>query len=306
MSNGPPDSATTSSPNNVSRLAVNRLGLFILNRALGRKERATVTKSREQLEEFLNDPAVHGPRTEDERLDLSGNTVKDMQQSPWNRMLSFELAQKALSLVPEEAVLGGYSTSVVTWMGFFDKKFISVFRDKLKAKKEAESRAILDKKENKDSSGSVRKKKFKDRELVASTMQQHCRDSGDHSNEIMWGYLIRSLWEFGEDGMSDEENGQQDGKKVKFVHGIDFRHPDFDPLFRVIVDNARKEHPGIFPSRGRDRDPRIPSGRIVQRTPPPGIAEGRFRPGYLEARAREGNPYTEFAAYDFPASRYSL
>ncbi|KAK1225024.1 hypothetical protein PQX77_012042 [Marasmius sp. AFHP31] len=295
MSDGPPDSATTSRTTNITRLAVNRLGCHILSSALGIKERAANTKSREQLEDFQNDPAAHGPCTEDEHLNLGGNTVKEMRESRWNQMLSFELAQKALSIVPGEPVFAEYRTSVVTWMRLFDRKFLPVFWEKLKAK---ESRT----KEIKDRSRST-KKKFQDRELVALTMQQHCRNSGDPSDEIVWSYIIRSLREFGEDGMSDEENGQQDGKEVKFVHGIDYRHPDFDLLFRIVTDNARKDYPGVFSSAGRDRHPRIPSGRIIQRTPPPGVAENRFRPGYLEARAREGNPYEDFAAYDFPTSR---
>ena len=35
--------------------------------------------------------------------------------------------------------------------------------------------------------------------------------------------------------MSDEEEGQQDGKKVKLVHGIDWRDPDFRILFGDIT-----------------------------------------------------------------------
>ncbi|KAJ8074407.1 hypothetical protein PM082_015307 [Marasmius tenuissimus] len=283
------------------RLYKNRFGRRILALALGRSNQSV---SIDELKVFEDDPQGHGPYTEDEHLDLNGQTLKSMRESPWNRMLAFRLAKKTIA----SPLLQNYSLDIRhinmnEWVKFFSRRIQARIRNSPQAKEfgKQDTDGLQGKGEKKDDRrwGALNRK-LNDRRTTAGVMQKNCRTAGDKGGEEYWAYVFRSVEEFQAAGMSDEEDGWKDGEEVKFVHQLDWRDPDYDCIF-ARVDHIRVE---MSSPAGRKRKLRVPSGWILEQEPPSGVSRQRFRSGYLDAREAAGKAYTEFGRGDYPASRY--
>ncbi|EEB90150.1 hypothetical protein MPER_11682 [Moniliophthora perniciosa FA553] len=150
----------------------------------------------------------------------------------------------------------------------------------------------------------VRSRKYQTRLRIAATMHQVCRESNNEDGQHYWSFVLRSLAALTPGGMSDEEDGEdgEDGERVKLVHEIDFRHPGFRQLFET-VDNTRNSEPALFKQAGRKRMRRVPSGIVVERSPPSGLATAHFRPEFLDAMKRGSRPMIEIGEEDYPVSR---
>jgi len=82
------------------------------------------------LELFRNNPEL-GPSVMNAKLDTSGETLKEMKLSSWNRLLITKLAQNAQRLAeqsnnPEEY---GYPKLKIDWENLFRDKIHRILRD---------------------------------------------------------------------------------------------------------------------------------------------------------------------------------
>lgn len=92
--------------------------------------------SQTTLQLFHNDPA-QGPNALKAKLDTSGNSLTEMKQSPWNRLLIYRLAQWArmeveLSQNPSEY---GHPDVEIQWDRIFEDKIVRILRDVNKARR---------------------------------------------------------------------------------------------------------------------------------------------------------------------------
>ncbi|KAL0059889.1 hypothetical protein AAF712_013304 [Marasmius tenuissimus] len=147
-------------------------------------------------------------------------------------------------------------------------------------------------------SGGSRLVKYDRRLYTAITMSREARKQGDRDGEKFWQYVNRSVRELQLPGMSDDEDGKdEDGKDIKLVHQVGFRHPGLRDVFEV-TDQARYHEPALEKS-GRPRPRGVLSPRIVDRTPPNGISPQRFRPQYIEEMKIGEKQQVEFGADDY-------
>ncbi|KAJ8089187.1 hypothetical protein PM082_014435 [Marasmius tenuissimus] len=270
------DAASSSSTSflRAERLYKNKIGRRILALALGWSNKGI---SIDQLKVFKDDPQSHGPHTEDEHLELNGQTLEATTASPLLLQNGFDIRY----------------IGVKEWVKFFSRRIQVRVRSSPQVKeleqKDGDDVQVKGEEKNNRRWGSLYRK-FNDRRTTTGVMQKNCRTAGDEEGKEYWAYVFRSVEELQAAGMSDEEDGSKDGKEVKFVHQLDWRDPDYGSIF-AQVDCIRVE---TSCSAGRKRKLRVPSGRILERDPPSGVSRQHFRSGYLDARELAGKAYTEF------------
>ncbi|KAL0563705.1 hypothetical protein V5O48_018359 [Marasmius crinis-equi] len=255
----------------------------------------------------MEDPQSNGPQMIGEDLDLTGDTLKALKESRWNRELIHRLAEAATSSIPPQpAVL--YGRDPKFWKNWFQSRIHALLRDFHR------SRVVLvdnGNTSNSESNHSKRKAATKidrlrkhDRRRGLSCIMLQASLERDDSEEVKrWAFAVRAIDQLTTDGMSDEEDGRHEGEPVKLVHGVDYRHPDFVPFFHDM-DNVRSVETAIFDQGGKKRIPRTPSGRMDARTPPPGIPPQLIRPEYLEAMRRGDLPMVELGLDEESVSSY--
>ncbi|KIK60918.1 hypothetical protein GYMLUDRAFT_244069 [Collybiopsis luxurians FD-317 M1] len=86
-----------------------------------------------RLSLFSQSPDEYGPSVPGARLDISGKSVKDLKDSPWNRTLILVLAQKAQELVATSSEPLQYG-HLIDWKPLFQQRVHRYLRDAHKAK----------------------------------------------------------------------------------------------------------------------------------------------------------------------------
>lgn len=205
-----------------------------------------------ELEMFALNP-VHGPNIQNARLDTTGKTLKEMKSSSWNQILISTMAQHAETLAmhsnhPEQY---GYPSTIIQWDKLFEDRIHRILRDV--AAHGSDTPAVLSVKKqlriirawvsyivgvSVQHRNKILLQKVKRRQAIATLEQQACKDNGDQDGDDAWGFILYALGALEIDGMSDEEDGEEDGETVKEVLDLDFRRNELRFLFRS-VDSQR-------------------------------------------------------------------
>lgn len=129
------------------------------------------------------------------------------------------------------------------------------------------------------------------RQAIATLEQQACRDNGDQEGDDCWGFILYAVAALGNEGMSDEEDGEEEGEAVKEVLDLNFRRQEFRSIFR-FVDSARD---GIeWDQSGRKFKKRVDVSRKTTRRPRNGTPSVFLNPD-LRAKAESNNDELEAA-----------
>ncbi|KAG7090363.1 hypothetical protein E1B28_009483 [Marasmius oreades] len=131
-------------------------------------------------------------------------------------------------------------------------------------------------------------------------MQIETRQKEEQEGVEFWSFVLHSVRELDLAGISDDEDSEIEGQKVKLVHQLDFRHPDFRPLFEM-VDHTTPEK---LSRRGRQRPRGVLSPLVTEREPPSGIAPERFKPEYLAAMRAGQKPQIRLGHRDYPVAHF--
>ncbi|KAJ3720333.1 hypothetical protein C8R42DRAFT_736681, partial [Lentinula raphanica] len=113
------------------------------------------------------------------------------------------------------------------------------------------------------------------RQTIATIEQQGCKDKGDIEGSECWDFILYAVTVLGTDGMSDEEDDDENGEKVKSVLDVGFRRPEFRTLFRSV--DARDMARG---QGGRKLRRRVEVSKVVERQPPRNVPEIFLSPGF--------------------------
>ncbi|KAJ3770431.1 hypothetical protein FB446DRAFT_790517 [Lentinula raphanica] len=189
------------------------------------------------LQTFARDPA-QPLNLSQARLDLSGETLFSLKESSWNQSLIYQLARRAQAVAERLENQGQYllpdDRNEINWHGLSKDRIHRILREIHQQRTmELGISSVATKR-----SRSVRVWKLRRRESLAALAEQTCEEKGDSEGEESWGFLLFALASLEEDGMSDEEDGEEDGKPVRLVLDVAFRRREFRPLFRLIDSNT--------------------------------------------------------------------
>ncbi|KAK7434700.1 hypothetical protein VKT23_020064 [Stygiomarasmius scandens] len=239
----------------------------------------------ERLALFSQHPDVHGPKLDSVALDVSAPTASEMRSLPWNKELIRKMALKAfeMSRQPE------YATALdedVDWARILDDRLYRVLLEVQLARDSQEPLHGLDEryklKKEKAKLRRCLQEKFDRRQQTCSAMMDFAHKQGDVKDLAFWASLLTCTEVLTVNGMSDEEDGIDAGEVIKLVSELDFRHPDFHPIFSLI-DSTRESEDEIFTSVGRKRMRRIYTGVTnSDRIPPENLPPSYYRPEYLQ------------------------
>ncbi|THU83955.1 hypothetical protein K435DRAFT_688540, partial [Dendrothele bispora CBS 962.96] len=123
--------------------------------------------------------------------------------------------------------------------------------------------------------------KLERRQNICAVMQGVSQDLGNAAELQFWTSIQESLEQLGTAGMSDEEDGREGSEMIKVVTAPDFRHADFQKLYR-FVDEVRFSRPQYFSQVGRKRMKRVQSAGTIKRTPPTGLPQAFLDERYLQ------------------------
>ncbi|THU76150.1 hypothetical protein K435DRAFT_617596, partial [Dendrothele bispora CBS 962.96] len=137
--------------------------------------------------------------------------------------------------------------------------------------------------------------KFVRRQELCSVMMNVAIQEGDTERLQFWTEVLQCTQILTADGMSDEEDGEKDGEPVRYVHELDFRHPDLQILFGYL-DNIRETENMIFNTVGRKRLCRIHSGLVQSECAPPvDLPPAYYKPSYLQLMTQGKVPSVRLA-----------
>ncbi|KAJ3793192.1 hypothetical protein GGU11DRAFT_692260 [Lentinula aff. detonsa] len=119
-------------------------------------------------------------------------------------------------------------------------------------------------------------------------MVQFARNTGNAELKEYWEYALKALNILQHDGMSDEEDVEEDitvdgvatKRLVRIVKILGYRHESFRGLFKII-DATRGLEDLIFNQSGRSRIPRKRVNIVDLREPPKDLPKSVFRQEYL-------------------------
>ncbi|KIK58889.1 hypothetical protein GYMLUDRAFT_170312, partial [Collybiopsis luxurians FD-317 M1] len=66
---------------------------------------------------------------------------------------------------------------------------------------------------------------------IALLKQQACQGKKDSKGFNNWGFILYTVTALQIDGMSDEEDGKEDGQPIRLVLDVNFRCQEFQSLF---------------------------------------------------------------------------
>ncbi|KAJ3718814.1 hypothetical protein C8R42DRAFT_643874 [Lentinula raphanica] len=172
------------------------------------------------------------------QLDLSGETLISLKESSWNQSLIYQLARRAQAVAEQSENQGQYllpdNHDEINWDGLLEDRIHRVLRE-IHQQRTMESGISSTAAKR---SRSIRVWKLGRRQSLAALAEQTCEEKGDSEGEESWGFLLFALATLQEDGMSDEEDGEEDGNPVRLVLDVPFRRREFRPLFRFIDSNT--------------------------------------------------------------------
>ncbi|KAJ3780057.1 hypothetical protein GGU10DRAFT_279977 [Lentinula aff. detonsa] len=119
-------------------------------------------------------------------------------------------------------------------------------------------------------------------------MVQFAWNTGNAELKEYWEYALKALNILQHDGMSDEEDVEEDitvdgvatKRLVRIVKILGYRHESFRGLFKII-DATRGLEDLIFNQSGRSRIPRKRVNIVDLREPPKDLPKSVFRQEYL-------------------------
>jgi hypothetical protein len=138
-------------------------------------------------------------------------------------------------------------------------------------------------------------------------MVEFAQNTQNPELEEYWAYALQSLHILQHDGMSEEEDAEEnitteDGvatkRSVRIVKILWFRHESFRKLF-AIIDATRGLEDLIFRQSGRPRIPRKRVDDVDYRLPPKGLPESIFRQEYLNGLSEYQKDELEFSTEAF-------
>ncbi|KAJ3738091.1 hypothetical protein EV360DRAFT_77145, partial [Lentinula raphanica] len=166
------------------------------------------------------------------QLDLSGETLISLKESSWNQNLIYQLARRAQAVAERSETRNLYllPKEEISWDELVKDRIHRILR-------EVHHQRTTDSDISKKRSRSVRLWKHNRRQSLAVLAGQACQEKGDTEGEDSWGFLLCAIGSLQVDGMSDEEDGEEDGNPVRLVLNAAFRRKEFRPLFRFIDSN---------------------------------------------------------------------
>ncbi|KAJ3759303.1 hypothetical protein EV360DRAFT_82246 [Lentinula raphanica] len=225
--------------------------------------------SAKTLELFRADPE-QGPTLSDPKLDTSGTTLLQLKSSSWNQALIYKIAQQAESVI-ENTSSGGTKVE----RNELDKLVADRLYRILRKIYDHKTSDVLDVRSFTKRSRSLRVWKLTRRQRIAAMEQQSCRQKGDLEGYECWSFILNAVTTFQTDGMSDEEDGEEDGEKVKLVLDVGFRRSEFRSLFRSVDNRDIAKGQG-----GRRLRRRVEVLKPVERLAPRNIPPFFLNPGF--------------------------
>ncbi|KAJ3715433.1 hypothetical protein C8R42DRAFT_645832 [Lentinula raphanica] len=189
--------------------------------------------ARSALESFDSDPELT-PSLSGAQLDLSGETLISLKESSWNQSLIYQLARRAQAMAEHSENHEQYElpNEDIHWDNLCKDRIHRILR-------EIHQQRTM----NSDISSASAKRqhsvrtwfqKLNRRQKIAVLAEQACQEKGDIEGKESWGFLLYAVGSLQVDGMSDEEDGEEDGNPVRLVLDVAFRRKEFRPLFRFI------------------------------------------------------------------------
>ncbi|THU92393.1 hypothetical protein K435DRAFT_862495 [Dendrothele bispora CBS 962.96] len=242
----------------------------------------------EQLALFLKNPSTHGPDLIGASLDTSASTASAMKCLPWNQELMRKMALRAEEIVGRE--------DDVDWEGSFNDRIYRILLDIQNSRTRTSS-------SNPPSPSSAQKtqrrrnqrQKFTRRQQICTIMVEAALEEGDEGKAKLWADVLQCMQVLTADGMSEEENGEEDGELVRYVYELDFRHPEFQSLFN-FVDRMRESQKTVFNTTGRKRFRKVQRIDICPaRKPPADLPPSYYKPEYLQLMRQGQVPSAKLA-----------
>lgn len=138
-------------------------------------------------------------------------------------------------------------------------------------------------------------------------MIEFAQNTGNAGLEEYWAYALSSLHILQHNGMSEEEDAEEDittadgvatKRIVRIVKDLYYRHESFRNLF-VVIDGTPGVEDLIFRQSGRARIPRKRVDTVDYRFPPKGLPKSVFRQEYLDKLSVYQKDELEFSTEDF-------
>ncbi|KAJ3749307.1 hypothetical protein DFH05DRAFT_1520921 [Lentinula detonsa] len=225
--------------------------------------------SADTLHHFRTCPE-QGPTLSNAKLDTSGKNLSEIKQSPWNQALIYRIARQAESVAQNTHSRSGSKEPLQQseWDKLVADKIYRILRKACSHKRTDDTYLAKH-------SRSLRDWKMTRRQTIATIEQQDCKDNGDIEGYECWGFILYAVTVFGIDGMSDEEDDEENGEKVKSVLDVGFRRPEFRTLFRSVDIRHVAKGQG-----GRKLQRRVEVSKMVERQLPRNIPCVFLSPGF--------------------------
>lgn len=119
---------------------------------------------------------------------------------------------------------------------------------------------------------------------VAATMCAVCRERLEEDALMFWQFVLRCLAILGDGGMSDEEDGDENGERIKLIRALMWRNPYFRELF-ALLDSAPDMERQLWSQSGRHRLRRVVTDRppLHSRPIPKDLPRSFFSPAFLDS-----------------------
>ncbi|KAJ3779943.1 hypothetical protein GGU10DRAFT_381471 [Lentinula aff. detonsa] len=218
----------------------------------------------------------------DTQLDISGETLTQMEKSTWNQTLVLKLAHHAEDLVQHcrEPEKYGHPVYVIEWDLVIRAKINSALKVISKGRNlDLPAASLLVKRLR-----AVRAWKAKCRLSIAASEQQTCRKTGDAEGDSSWGFVVFLVDVLRQEGMSDEEDGEEDGEAVRVVLDVDYRRHELRTLFELVDTVQGNNAKG---QGGRKFKKRIRISKESKQLPAEGVPRVLLSPAF-----RSNTPWT--------------
>ncbi|KAK1221674.1 hypothetical protein PQX77_015504 [Marasmius sp. AFHP31] len=282
---------------------VNRLGREIIREALGSPRNWTAFAregvTSERLHMFYEDPDRYGPKLRNTFIDKGADTTREIMALSWNRCLLVRLSKLASQIVSRsrDPYRFRFGEVKIKWKRLLRERLYRIVLAEVQSRPVDETETTRqayvrylnqhDKVWERCSRTNIRQLKYQLRSRISAIMVVVSRERGDKEAVILWAWVMRAVSNLRADGMSDEENDEeeaQDGQPgvVRKVKVLNWRHPALRELFEII-DKTPGFEELIFTKQGRARIPRRRVEDVTKREPPKQLYRSFFRKEFLDA-----------------------
>ncbi|KIK64578.1 hypothetical protein GYMLUDRAFT_241116 [Collybiopsis luxurians FD-317 M1] len=176
------------------------------------------------------------------KLDTLGQTAAKAKSSDWNLILISILVDHAKSQAAQARNPIEYShpDHVVPWEELIASRINRILDDlyrshprgdedsgtvEVRMKSRAQANGLASRRQ------ATRLWKFKRRLKQGSIEQGKCNDAGDNEGEQHWEFVVFATSVLEVQGMSDEEDGEENGDAIRLVSDVSFQHREFRSLY---------------------------------------------------------------------------